>query len=76
MHVYATRDEAISQLIAPALGEHVVAHDVEAIADAVLGWDDGTQPDGSIRLHQQGYRLMVDAPEFWAAVAAAQVVRI
>lgn len=54
---YATRDEAILREIVEPLGEHAETHDVQAIADEVLG------------TYEQGYALIVDVDEFWGIVA-------
>jgi hypothetical protein len=54
---YATRDEAIYREITEALGELAADHDVDAIADEVLG------------NYAQGYALQVDVDEFWTIVA-------
>jgi hypothetical protein len=57
MDRFTTRQDAIEQLIIPALDEFVGDHDIEAIADEVLGDYD------------QGYAQQVDTDEFWEIVA-------
>lgn len=56
MTTYTTRTEAIQREIIEPLGEHADAHDIDAIADAVLGD------------YEAGYALRDDV-DFWEIVA-------
>lgn len=60
MNTFSTRDEAIQAIILDSLGAEADAHDVDAIADEVLG-DYG-----------QGYASQVDVDTFWEIVAKHQ----
>lgn len=53
---YTTRDEAVLREVVEPLGEYVSEHDVQAIADEVLGD------------HAEGYACVVTEAEFWAVV--------
>lgn len=72
MTLYTTRQEAIEQAIAPALGEFGEDYDIDAIADEVLVWHDGYGANpahpNDYWLGAQGYTVIEDDDEFWAAV--------
>ena len=61
MNTYSTRDDAIESEIITPLAEEASSHDIDAIADEVLG----TEGEGP------SYRWVctVDADEFWTIVA-------
>jgi hypothetical protein len=54
---FTTRQDAIQTLILDALGTEADAHDVESIADEVLGD------------YSQGYAQQVDVDTFWEIVS-------
>lgn len=70
---FATWDAALKEIAAAIEGSGTVEnaaaeYDLEAIADDVLTWDDGHDPEtGNTRLDRQGWRI-IEGDAFWRAV--------
>ncbi|MDJ1372217.1 hypothetical protein [Gulosibacter molinativorax] len=65
---YTTRTEAIESII-EALGEFADEHDIDAIADEVIEYDDAYDAEKNVyHLDRQGFYIKPDTEEFWAIV--------
>lgn len=64
IQTFATKSDAIDQLVVPALGRHAPAHDVAGIAYAILDFD----------ADRQAFVQSVTTDEFWQVVAAHQLM--
>lgn len=65
--IYTTKNDYISQIINPALGEYAADFDVEAIADDMLIWHNDINNKGQNNLSKSG--LIEDESQgFWQVV--------
>lgn len=64
MSTYTTKQDYISQVIEPALGDYAAEHDIDAIADEMLNWhNDIGQPGNNGFMEDEN-------KDFWEVVEA------
>ena len=64
MSIYTTKQDYISQVIEPALGDYAAEHDIDAIADEMLNWHNDIGQPGNNGLMED------ESKDFWAVVEA------
>lgn len=64
MTIYTTKQDYISQVIEPALGDYAAEHDIDAIAYEMLIWHNDVSGPGN-----NGF-LEDESKDFWAVVEA------
>ena len=64
MSIYTTKQDYISQVIVPALGDYAAEHDIDAIADDMLIWHNDVNGPGN-----NGF-LEDESKDFWSVVEA------
>ena len=67
MTIYTTKQDYISQVIIPALGDYAAEHDIDAIADEMLNWHNEVDGNGDINLGRSSF-VENDGQDFWAVV--------
>lgn len=65
--IYTTKNDYISQIITPALGEYAADFDVEAIADDMLIWHNDINNKGQNNLSKSGL-IEDESQDFWQVV--------
>lgn len=72
MHRFTTRQDAIEQHIAPALGEWGDDYDLDSIFDACFVYRTDTDERGNEVLTHAGFERAVTDDQFWDAVKDAE----
>ena len=67
MTIYTTKQDYISQVITPALGDYAAEFDIDQIADEMLNWHNEVDGNGDINLGGSGF-VENDGQDFWTVV--------